>query len=317
MWEQIRKEDMADPVETPDTESDLVTRSLSNLLPMDMSMAERIFREAVGVMNRLGIVFYLEEGTCLGAIRESRIIPWDDDIDFGSLLGLNGLKERHVDTVVSAFRDQGFLVQVTRREPYFMSVNLVKSSIRIDWHPSWVVEGGVFHYPGVRFPVRLFTDLKQIDFLGEKVLVPNPPEEFLRLKYGPDWIVPKTDGYGNDVVRQIPETSLPGRKGKVMQKLTAFLSPGKMCGIRILDIEGIPVHNADVVVVGVNHSKTGKDGYARFYLPADGFYALVIRFNGFEEVLYEEVMGFGKSYVYRPHPSSTVERYFVLNEENR
>jgi phosphorylcholine metabolism protein LicD len=41
------------------------------------------FRKAVIILDRLGIHFWLDQGTLLGCIRENRLLPWDHDIDFG------------------------------------------------------------------------------------------------------------------------------------------------------------------------------------------------------------------------------------------
>ena len=50
-------------------------------------------------------------------------------------------------------------------------------------------------------PATLFTHPREIEFLGEKFFVPNPPEEYLRLKYGAQWMVPRKAGeYEEDVV---------------------------------------------------------------------------------------------------------------------
>ncbi len=60
---------------------------------------------------------------------------------------------------------------------------------------------------------------------------------------------------------------------------------------------------------------TDREGYARFYLPADEIYALVVGDEGREEVLYEEQLAPGKTYVYRPDPAMSEGRIFVLTEE--
>ena len=50
------------------------------------------------------------------------------------------------------------------------------------------------------------TQPREIEFLGEKFLVPNPPEECLRPKYGAEWMVPRKSGaYEIDVVGKIPD----------------------------------------------------------------------------------------------------------------
>ena len=191
----------------------------------------------------------------------------------------------------------------------------LKSGTRVDWHGRWIVDGSTFHYPGVRIPAGLFTDLKEIDFLGEKFLVPNPPEDFLRMKYGPDWMTPKPAAYVEDVVRMIPEASIPYRGSRLRRLLTTRLMPWRATRLRVLDHEGQPVSLAEVEVAGMSRSRTNGQGYARFHVPGDWYYAVVVRYRGHEEVLYEERLTPGGTYVYTPDPAAAPGRLFVLSRE--
>ena len=266
--------------------------------PIDLDIAKEMLREAKQIMDQLKVVFFLRQGTCLGAVRDNELIPWDDDVDLGSVIGLNGLSERSIDRVVAAFRDNGYFAKVESNDHY-INAAMIKSSMRLDWACYRIIDDNIFHYPGIRLPIRLFTELKEIDFIGEKFLVPNPPEEYLRIKYGPSWMTPKKQRWEEDVVDPIPEPSLPGRAGN--------------CRLRVLDNADNPVAGADVVVARLSRSKTDKQGYARFYLPCDDWYAVTIRYGNHKELLYEEKMAPGVTYVYRPDPLSDSGRHSVLS----
>jgi len=289
-------------------------RTYSDSQPIDVAVAEEMLREAKQIMDQLEVVFFLRQGTCLGAVRDNELIPWDDDVDLGSVIGLNGLTERSIERVVAAFREIGYGVTVENLDHYIY-VELKKSSMRMDWACYRIIDDNIFHYPGIRIPIRLFTELKEIEFIGEKFLVPNPPEEYLRIKYGPSWMTPKRREWVKDVVQMIPEMSVPGRAGKLRQLLTSHVLRWRAGRLSVLDDAGNPVAGADVVVTGLSQSKTNKQGYARFYLPCDDYYALVIRYGNHEEVLYEEKMTPGVTYVYRPDPLSASGRLGVLSRQ--
>ena len=85
--------------------------------------------------------------------------------------------------------------------------------------------------------------------------------------------------------------------------------------LRVLDNADNAVAGSDVVIAGLGHYRTNRQGYARFYLPQHDFYALVIRHANHEEVLYEERMAPGRAYVYRPDPISASGRLSVLSRE--
>ena len=289
-------------------------RTYSKSRPIDVPIAQEMLREAKQIMERLGVVFFLRQGTCLGAVRDNDLIPWDDDLDLGSVIGLNGFTERSIDRVVAAFRGNGYFAKVEGND-HCINAAMVKSSMRMDWACYRIIDDNILHYPGIRLPIRLFTELKEIEFIGEKFLVPNPPEEYLRIKYGPSWMSPKKMEWAKDVVDLIPEASVPGRAGKLRQLLTSHVLPWRTGTLRVLDDADKPVAGADVVVAGLSRSKTNKQGYARFYLPCDDWYALVVRYDYHEEVLYEEKMTPGETYVYRPDPLSASGRLSVLSRQ--
>ena len=75
------------------------------------------------------------------------------------------------------------------------------------------------------------------------------------------------------------------------------------------------VRGAEVSIVGLADVSTNDNGYVEFCLPYKDFYALVIKFDDHEEILYQELMSPGASYVYTPDPSSNNGRLMVLSEE--
>ena len=282
--------------------------------PIETATAEGLVREAKQIMDQLGVIFFLRQGTCLGAIRDKGFIPWDDDVDLGSIIGLHGVTENSIDTVASAFRDKGYFAKIERNDQY-INVAMMKSSTRIDWASYRIIDDNIVHYPGVRIPVRLFTQLKEIDFIGAKFLVPNPPEEYLRFKYGAEWMIPKKVGFEKDILEMIPDPPLPDSGGNQR----GFLSKRKLQSgageIRVLDHKSKPVFGAEVRIAGVGCSRTNKLGYTKFYLPSDGWYALVIKYGSHEEVLYQEKMIRDQTYIYRPDPSAVSGRLCALSTE--
>ena len=256
--------------------------------PMDLAVGQRNLNEAKAILDQLGVVFLLSSGTCLGATRDKAFIPWDDDIDLISVLGINGLNDETMHAAALAFRDKGYYVREANGA-HSKLIQTVKDHVRLSWECLQTNGDYIIVYPGIQLPSGMFTHPREIEFLGEKFLVPNPPEEYLRLKYGEEWATPKRSGeYEKDVVEKVPGAELVGRP----------------CRLRVLDLEDKPVPDAEVALVGGGRSRTDERGYAEIVLPAPDCYALTIKYPGHEQVLYMEEIEPDKTYVYRADSTS-------------
>ena len=251
--------------------------------PMDPAVAERNLKEVKGILDELGVVFMFGSGSCLGAVRERAFIPWDDDVDLLAVIGINGLTDERVGLVAEAMRDSGYFVKEADA-PRSKLIMSIKDYMRIGLESLRIIDGQAYSYPGIALPAEMFTRPREIEFLGMRFNVPNPPEEYLAMKYGAEWMIPKKAGeYEKDVVGKMPGAELVGRPSWV----------------RVLDERGEPVAGAEVTLVGGGRSITDGRGYAEVILPNPNWYALVVRYPGHEEVLYMEELEPDKTYVYR------------------
>ena len=281
---------------------------------MDPAVARQLLSETKGIMDRLGVVFFLRQGTVLGAVRDHAFIPWDDDIDIGVVIGLHGFTERSIGPVIGAFREAGYYNTMEQTESY-VYMPLMKHHTKIDLYFHKIVDGRIYHYPGLWPPVGFFTEPAEIEFLGETYRVPNPPEEYLLFKYGPHWRIPKRAGYEKDVLDNIRYAALPTREGPLRRFFRRRLLPGNVARLRVFDHDGRPVQGAEVAVVGLGRSTTDANGYAKLYPPTDNAYALTVTSGGIEEVLYEERLAPGGTYAYRPDEAAPEGRIFILTRE--
>lgn len=285
--------------------------------PGDPAEAALLLNEARQIADGLGVTFFLRQGTCLGAIRDGAIIPWDEDVDVGGVIGLHGLTEELVYQVAEAFSAKGYYAKVESNDQqiYLGLMRSPQALVRMDWTCYRIMDDGIWHFPAMHFPLRLFTELKEIEFLGGRFFVPNPPEEYLRLKYGEDWIIPKQFGFERDVLEMIPDGPATGQPGLRKQSFLKRFMPWRCGSLRVLEEGDVPVAGAEVLVAGLGCSRTDERGYARFHLPREDFYAVTIRYGDHEEVLYVEQLAPGGQYVYRRDMKLRSSRHGVLATE--
>tara|TARA_Y100000815_G_C13307383_1_gene487043 strand:+ start:576 stop:1454 length:879 start_codon:yes stop_codon:yes gene_type:complete len=280
---------------------------------MNMRDAEKVLLQIRQLLNDLNIIFFLRHGTCLGAVRDRELIPWDDDIDIGSIIGMNNLDEESIYKTVNDFRAAGFEVKILQTN-FHIGVELSKSGIPIDWTCYRIIEENIFQYPAIKIPVHLYKNLKPVCLLGEAFFVPNPPEEYLTLKYGPEWRVPKKMDFQGDIIDSISESAIIERSG-ISSRILKFLFPNKnVTRIQVLNCDMQPIEKMEVTVVGVGRQTTDHNGYAKFYLLNQDYYAMTIGSRKEREILYEEILRPGGEYRYVQNLNQRSGRIHVLTE---
>lgn len=157
---------------------------------MDMGLAKIVLLEVKKVLDVLQVEFFLNFGTCLGAIREQNFIDIDFDIDLG-IKHLHLLPKLNV--IKSVFDVLGYETHyLASPYSYNRMLKLEKFNIRVDLI-NWDLHKGFYFNPIQPsgechvIPQKLFDNLVEIDFLGEKFKIPSPVEEYLVLLYGENW----------------------------------------------------------------------------------------------------------------------------------
>jgi len=283
--------------------------------PMDMTTAEALLKEAKQILDQLGLAFFLRHGTCLGAVRDQAFIEWDDDLDIGSVIGLHGLTEEIVHAAAAEFRKYGYSAEVIDSELH-MSVDLKKSGIQMDWTCYRIIGDSIYQWPVVKIPVSLHENLKEIDFLGTKFMVPNPPEEYFCLKYGPDWMTPKQAGNFEQEVLDLMEDREWKEGSKSVLRLADKRDHELHTGsLQVVDFDGDSVAGVEVtiapttVLAGIDKADTDEEGYVYFSLPEEAGYVVAVQLGDHKEILYMEELEPGVDYLYKPdaeHPTGRV-----------
>ena len=169
---------------------------------------------AVGAwLEEMGIVYWLEGGTLLGAVRENgELLPWEDDVDISVLIDDDGAWDALVAGItarsgrdgyfVDAFERKGFIAishASPRRPPLRWENYRLRGEVRLDlavYRPAMSQGEPVLErrpHKG-RMPATdsggygvardLVLPTSTIAFLGRDFACPSRPEDYLRVLYG-------------------------------------------------------------------------------------------------------------------------------------
>jgi hypothetical protein len=190
-----------------------VNRLGLNTAPCCREHMQTLSRYASSYLTEMNLVYWLDGGTLLGAVRENGgLLAWEDDIDvavylddtttwrsFASRFTKRGARDGYT---VETFEKRGYLsisFNSPGRWPFHWERNRMRGEIRVDLvvyrlsqsYGEWVLErrlkkgtmplteSGVY---GV--PRDMVLPVSKINFLGSEMGCPNQPQAYLRVLYG-------------------------------------------------------------------------------------------------------------------------------------
>ena len=124
---------------------------------MDENNAIKVLREVKSILDERGVRYWLDQGTLLGAVRAKKFIPWDDDIDIGTMYNeVEKIKQQ-----ISPFRKKGFEISSLSN----FAIEIKKDSIVVDIYLFRIESDKAWRYE-YGSKSKIFSVLRRIGFLS-------------------------------------------------------------------------------------------------------------------------------------------------------
>ena len=167
-------------------------------------IAESLLLDVAKSLNILSVNYWLEGGTLLGIKRESRLLPWDNDLD----LSINSSEVSKIDDLIINLKSKNLRVRVRkfdstseffnrgdiriikiRNKRFF---NLLKGSVCLEIFVKYPKKENTYWMIGnttKNVPSKYYARLQSIKFKDYFFSIPILTEEYLTYRYG-DWKIP-------------------------------------------------------------------------------------------------------------------------------
>lgn len=170
--------------------------------PLNQELAFKNLVDFKNTCDKLGVKFCLSHGTMLGVWRDSKFIPWDDDVDV-AIFDVSKL-----DKLAVRLRKLGFFVppkctnpqdiaNPKKECPYYDFV-AIRNGEKIEaWYFEKIGNYYVYdHYrvgSDLKHPSYFYEPLQDYEWRGRTWKVPNNLNEYLIFMYGRKWNIPNKD----------------------------------------------------------------------------------------------------------------------------
>lgn len=144
------------------------------------------------IFNKAGFKAWLMYGTLLGVTRDNSLIEYDRDVDYGFFKSDLALFNENVPALdkegFTLLRTHPTLFSITRKDEY------------IDFQMFLEYDKDKYYTcdslgPQVLIDKKYFDNLTQIEWRGEKFIIPEDREGVLTLWYGKNYKIPKRKAY--------------------------------------------------------------------------------------------------------------------------
>ena len=167
-------------------------------------IAESLLLDVAKSLDILSVNYWLEGGTLLGIKRESRLLPWDNDLD----LSINSSEVSKIDDLIINLKSKNLRVRVRKfnnTTEFFNSgdiriikirnkrfFNLLKGSVCLEIFVKYPKKENTYWMIGnttKNVPSKYYARLQSIKFKDYFFSIPILTEEYLTYRYG-DWKTP-------------------------------------------------------------------------------------------------------------------------------
>jgi len=158
-------------------------------VPLNINICKENLEIIASILNQCNLMFWLSEGTALGAVRNKNFITYDDDVDLGMWYS-DFNKFRRL--ALPIIRKNGFTVDQVKMSNSYVTISRKGEKIDIDF-TDYNIECAACgtsnaNCKNCNILIDKLSNMSYLMFLGKSYLCPGI--EYLEYLYGPNWRTP-------------------------------------------------------------------------------------------------------------------------------